>query len=123
MADETSIRTTFTEEEKMPCYTVNLVSVEFKAENKELLVKALKQMGASYSYDENFDANRISVFSAAGGWMHLFLDGRPSRIDATATKALNQLKRKYSEVVVLEAARAKRFAIRKLSENKLLAVR
>ena len=108
----------------MPCYTINLVSVEFKAENKELLMKALKQAGKTYSYDENLDANKIGVFDPkVGAWMTLFLDGRPSIIPQASMPILNQLKRKYSEVVVLEAARAKRFAIRKLSENKLLAVR
>ena len=102
----------------MPCYQVRLVSVEFKAQSKELLLKALERLGWSYvdvpSKNEIY-INRIGV--------RLMLDQGIADVPTNSQKDLNRLKQKYSAVVVEKIAKKKRWIIRNHADNKMTARR
>lgn len=79
----------------MPCYTVNLVSVEFKVSNEGLLKQAAESLKWSYTRSGNL---------AYVGNVRLYLDlgkaeGRQAEI--------NTLKRAYGQSAVKAAAKAK----------------
>jgi|WetSurMetagenome_2_1015567.scaffolds.fasta_scaffold831374_2 hypothetical protein len=106
----------------MPCYQVNLMSVEFKAENIGLLELAVKALGWTFNNDTAYNSSIVQVFDGRS-WMKLRIDGRESIVEKSKLPLVNKLKRKYSELAIMEAAKLKRWSIRKLSEHKMLAVR
>ena len=82
----------------MPCYEVNLVSVEFKAESVKLLKAAAESLGLDYA-GSGFGVTRIGQVKLQNG-------------QATATNQadINALKRQYAVESVKAAARAKGWA-------------
>ena len=83
----------------MPCYEVNLVSVEFRAENEELLKKAV--VGLGWQYEKVADA----VYVNDG---QIYIVNGQARSESQAS--INTLKRAYSQEVVKAAAKSKGWA-------------
>jgi len=97
----------------MPCYQVQLMSVEFKVKNVDYLLKALELAGyLRYQYDK--DAQIVYVNS------RMLIDLKNNHIEVPSTDQyyVNVLKRKYSEVVIADIAKKKKWVMKKLNENK-----
>ena len=81
----------------MPCYEVNLVSVEFKAENEDLLKRAATAL--NWDYFKNGLGVQVGPVVIQG-----------ERASARAQESINVLKRAYSQEVVKAAAKSKGWA-------------
>lgn len=90
----------------MPCYQVNLISVSFKVANVEYLKKALEALNYNYQFNGRSTC-RI------GDNIILDLDSETITTSSWNTDRVNELKRKYSEVVIEEAARRHHWAMSK----------
>ena len=84
----------------MPCYTVRLISVEFKAQNEAVLKKAASIL--KWSYVKNGNVAQV-------GWVKVFLDTQLA--EAESQKDINALKRAYSQAAVSQAAQAKGWTV------------
>ena len=101
----------------MPCYQVNIVSLQLKLTSKERLVQALKELG--YQVEVR---NRV-VFA---GDMTFNLDVGEVDMRGTSRNAvdrLNRVNRKYSEIALREIAKKKRWSFKMQEENKIRMVR
>lgn len=78
----------------MPCYTVELVSVKFKAKNKRFLPIVAKELGLSYSESNRY----INIGTAT-------IDLEKEKITSSSNTTNNVIKRKYSEVALKEVER------------------
>lgn len=83
----------------MPCYEVRTVSVEFKADNRQLLDAAIKAAGLQIN---NQDEHRVVL-----GWGEIILnlDEGTARVQDGYQDKLNELKRAYSKECVRAAAK------------------
>lgn len=81
----------------MPCWTINLISVELKAADKNLLERAIKAL--------NWEHNRVGDVFHIGSWMQIY--GNRIVTKASNQDRVNALKRQYSIEVVKEKARLK----------------
>jgi len=79
----------------MPCYEVNRVSVEFKAENEELLKRAANSLEMAFS--------RCGARITIGG--RVFIENGIA--SSRSQDLINQLKRAYSQEVVKAAAKSR----------------
>jgi len=95
----------------MPCYQMNLVSVEFKAANEAILIKALEALNIAYQYDKN-----LNIISIQG----IVIDLAKQNVETTRSgfETVNQIKRQYSQEVITEVAKKKRW-IMKQQANKI----
>ena len=80
----------------MPCYTVRLVSVIFKAQNEGILKQAAEALGWGYSKQGN------TAYIGA-----VTVDLNTQTAQAYDQSDINALKRAYSQAAVKQAARAK----------------
>lgn len=87
----------------MPCYQTNLMSVEFKAKNRALLIDAIKSLGWKFQGV----GNEIVVTTGSYDTLTLRLDSQQAVIEASAQSQLNKLKVAYSQQVVKKASMAK----------------
>ena len=102
----------------MPCYTVITNTIEFKAENVNFLVKAIKAMGGT----------NIQIYETGISFIHKGRESiRISFKNSTISSQLdkndlmtfsNSLKRAYSEQVIDEVARKNKWIQKKLGENR-----
>ena len=83
----------------MPCYEVRTVSVEFKADNRQLLDAAIKAAGLQIN---NQDEHRVVL---DWGEIILNLDEGTARVQDGYQDTLNELKRSYSKECVKAAAK------------------
>ncbi len=94
----------------MPCYEVNLISIEFKVASKDNLLAALKNL-ALYPRERNdviyFGNQRENINLSSG------------TIQAADTTTANQIKREYSKVTIEQIAKKKKWIFKKISESKL----
>lgn len=96
----------------MPCWQVNIITVEFKAAHRELLLKALKQL--NFGYDTL--GSKIVV-----GQIEIDLESQSVTIRGNSlVKQVNKIKRAYSEQVILEVARRKKIAVRRKAKKFVL---
>ena len=97
----------------MPCYTVQLISVEFKAANKELLLSALKKLNWKYKIDKNIiTTNGINI------------DLKAQTAVSYDSNLINKLKREYSIEAIKKATTTKQWTMRKnKQENSFQVVR
>lgn len=105
----------------MPCWEVNLMSVEFKNKNLDVLKEALKQLGFTFMVN---DLNNTVTFNDKVGNNYTIR----MNIGAIETRygkksSINQLKQEYSKVVVQKAAKKNRWALRSMVANKYKAVK
>jgi len=93
----------------MPCYEVNIMSVEFKAKYKEVLILALKKLG--YQARENNQGQVITnVFT-------FDLNRQKVEYPEGYTSAMNEIKRKYSEIVLEQVAKKRRWVLKREAES------
>ncbi len=97
----------------MPCYTVNLMTVEFNMKNINILKKALEKLGYNYRYGEKTNQLDIPSMNAS-----FDLKNQNVSIPRYYSDDLNKIKRAYSETVVEEIAKKKKWIIKKMG-NKL----
>lgn len=81
----------------MPCYQVNLMSVEIAASDRDLLKRALKKLG--FSYTETKKTIRVQA-----GYQTITIEEDRATLPASLQGELNRIKKAYSEEVVEEAA-------------------
>lgn len=95
----------------MPCYTIRLVTVEFKAKNKEVLKKVLESQGIRV-YEEN------GCFILSGG-----LKGVINFTAQIATVRedvnLNRIKQLYAKQIIKQVAEKKKWLFKQTGENKI----
>jgi hypothetical protein len=94
----------------MPCYEVRTVQVEFKAKSREILLKALVDAKVYHSVEGN------TVFGS--GW-EIDLDKQTATVGEGYESRLNKVRRLYSEAVVSEVAKRKKWLVKKLADNKM----
>ena len=95
----------------MACYTVNMVSVEFKAKYINILRDAAKLL--QWSFNERGD-NVVSV-----NGMLIDLTSEQARIADYRQDDLNKLKRTYSIAAVKELAKKKKWVAKVKGVNKI----
>ena len=84
----------------MPCYTVQLVSVVFKAKHKDVLKAAAKQL--NWSYEESERWPHVYV-----GGMKIDLERESQTVRADQVPALNKLRQTYSYCALKKLERQK----------------
>ena len=94
----------------MPCYEVRTVQVEFKAQSREILLKAIIDAKVYHSVIGN------TVFGS--GW-EIDLEKQTATVGEGYESRLNKVRRLYSEAVVNEVARKKKWLVKKAAENKI----
>jgi rRNA processing protein Krr1/Pno1 len=97
----------------MPCYTVQLTTVEFKAKHSDILEKALETLSLSYSYLNN---NQISII---GSYLTIDLANQKVRMARNETSLVNRIKQEYSKQAIQLAAAKNKWIVKKLADNKL----
>jgi len=88
------------------------MTVEFKAENIDLLLKALDEAKIIYDYDKTYNIIRTRYRGII-----INLNNQKITCRESDMVYVNQLKRKYSEVVLQEVAKKKRWLFKKQSET------
>ena len=96
----------------MPCWEVNLVTVEFKARHKQILFAALDRL--KIEYRENGD--RIFLTNVSGRYIDL-AEGKVV-VESYMMDTVNKIKQEYSKIVVEQVAKKKKWAIKRLAEDK-----
>lgn len=92
----------------MPCYTVNLVSVEFQAKHIDLLESAAKSLGWSYQVY----GNQVNIGTVQ-------IDLKRGIATSYSQSSINKLKQEYSMQAVQLAAKKQKWFIKKKTENKV----
>jgi len=97
----------------MPCYTIQLTSVVFKAKYKEILDEALKRLGWGRHWNHNM--TRVNI-----GNITIDLEKQEAMVTQGSQDVLNQIKQEYSAVVLEQVAKKKRWVLKKQSANKAI---
>jgi len=84
----------------MPCYEVRTMSVEFQAQHKGLLIKALTNLG--WGFTEH--ADRITLTRENEG-IEIDLRRQEAKLEEWQQSKLNQLKRAYSSAALDRVAK------------------
>jgi len=94
----------------MPCYEVNTISLKWTIKNKDRLLEALKQEGYHYRDQEDRILAGPFEFDLAGGGVIIKTSNKTEAFQAF--QDLNSIKRKYSEAVLKEIAKKKKWAFK-----------
>ena len=86
----------------MPCYEVNLISVEFKAANEDLLKKAAESLG--YTFEKMLRSGTIILHGYRSIEAITIANGQAI---GQSQDAINALKRAYSLETIKQAAKVK----------------
>jgi hypothetical protein len=104
----------------MPCYTVQTMSVTFKAQNAELLLEAVKSLGL------RFTAGRKINITTRSGRIIIDLDAETAELSGSSTTLvqndLNELKRAYSMEALKVIARKQHWSLKSKPSNKMAGV-
>jgi len=101
----------------MPCWTVNTVSVEFKAKYKDLLIKAVESIGIKSAYASGWYEER-GMFCIKN--LAINLETSEASIpNMAANDLLNKVRQAYTKVCIAELSKKKKFAIKLLANNKI----
>jgi len=94
----------------MPCWEVNYMSVEFKADNIDLLCAALDDLSLRYTYSPEAHVLRV----AGGLTIYLNEGGKTGRVEYPEGRidAVNRLKRAYSRQVLQQVTSKKRWFLK-----------
>jgi hypothetical protein len=92
----------------MPCYQVNLISVEFKAKHVNLLEAAARELGWAYSA-----AGRYVVCGM------IKVDLEQQTATSASVDVVNRLKVEYSRQAVLTMAKKKKWFVKQESNRKM----
>lgn len=98
----------------MSCYTVQLTTVEFKAQHAELLKKALNELGLKFSHNER--TNRISII---GSYLTIDLAAQQVRCERNETSLVNRIKQQYSLEAIKLASAKNKWVVKQMASNKL----
>ena len=99
----------------MACYEVRLITIEFKAKHKDLLIKALESLGWEYK-----EINKNKSLSILNGSFVIYLEKQTVMGRDYIAPKINELKQQYSHEVLKKAASIKKWTMRKVKENKYL---
>lgn len=88
----------------MPCYTMQLITVVFKAENRELLFKALNELKWQYTASEQ-------TVRVDGKFVIDLANKRVEVPDYLMTQ-VNELKRQYSIETIKKSAQLNKWTLR-----------
>ena len=80
----------------MPCYQMNLVTVEFKVKHLSILENAAKALGWSWSQAGN---------TVVAGTVRINMESGTARVDSYNRDSVNRLKQEYSRQAVMKAAK------------------
>lgn len=102
----------------MPCYTQNLISIELKAENIELILQTLKEMNLSPYYNKKYNTIGTSIGT-------FYLDNKKVSIDKYYMNKFNQFKVNYSKNVLKLATKKTKWTLKKdnTKKNEYLAIK
>ena len=96
----------------MPCYEVRTVQVEFKARNREALQEALESNGIDHWWNTSW----TKVY---GKEWEIDLEKQTAQVTEGKEVYLNRVRRAYSETVIAEVARKKKWIVKKLAAGKM----
>jgi hypothetical protein len=96
----------------MPCYEINTISVDFKAENMNHLETTLKNMGLKYTKRGNV----ITI----GGVITINLDSSKVECPSNYRDLVNKIKREYSKAVIEDLAKKKKWALKMTGEDSFI---
>jgi hypothetical protein len=92
----------------MPCYQINVISVEFSGKSLALLKAAAKDLGWRYSHNGNIvQIGRVKVDLGRG-------------MASGETDYINQVKRAYSRSTVKQVAKRNGWSVSVKGENKIV---
>jgi len=94
----------------MPCYQMQLMSVEFKAKYVDFLKQALDELGYRYEVIAG-----DTVIKVEHRYNAIWIDLAKSEIEFNRTSAVvvNRIRREYSRQVLQEVAKKKRWVVKK----------
>jgi len=98
----------------MPCYEVRMMTVEFKAENRELLKKALDSLG--WNITENEESIHTDRFT-------INLKTQKVTVESSNMYYVNELKKQYSLEAIKKVTSLKKWTLQTKGQNKYQAVR
>lgn len=99
----------------MPCYEINLATVEFKVKNIGLLERAI------YALKWNYAINGSRVTTSMG--ITIDLNDQTVSYPSGQQDVVNRLKQEYSHEVIKQAAKKKRWILSNKGTNKYIARR
>ncbi len=97
----------------MPCYTVQLTSVVFKAKYRRVLDEALKRLGWGRHW--NHDMSKVTI-----GDITIDLKKQEAMVPRNGQDVLNQIKQEYSMIIIEQVAKKKRWVLKKESATKAI---
>ena len=104
----------------IPCYEMTTVEVKFSLKSFPYLLKAIEEIkkeSPEFSRYSQVDGNKIYVASSYER-VELDLEKSEASFQGGNEGLLNRIKRKYSEIVIAEVAKKKRFAMT-MKNNKI----
>lgn len=100
----------------MPCYTINLVTIELKQENIDLILQTLEEMNLNPIYSKKYQDISTTIGS-------FDLKNKKVIINEKYQKTLNNFKVNYSKNALRLAAKKNRWVLRDKQNNKYVAVK
>ena len=100
----------------MPCWEVNVYTLEFKAENIDLLKEALESLGYNYEIYEL----RGETYCSIRGGIELNLTRGQATVSDYNRDRLNRVKQEYSWKAVEKVAKKKKWFLKKKAEKKAI---
>ena len=97
----------------MPCYEVNLVSVEISVANKDLLDEALKALGLTF----NRNGEVLTIHTPSGT---ITICNGKAELEERSMPWLNKIKRTYSVKTVELVAKKYKFNINVKPNNRII---
>jgi hypothetical protein len=98
----------------MPCWEVNVYTVEFKAANLELLKKALESLGYQYEILES----RGQLIASISGGIELNLTKEQATVSDYNRNRLTRIRQEYAWKAIEEKAKQKKWFLKRKSKNK-----
>ena len=102
----------------MPCYVVQLQSLEFKAKNRDMVMAMLEANGYSYQVMSN---GRVRVSQRFGQAITIDFEKQTITGAKYDTDSINKIRRQYSEHILTVAAKKKKWVLKKKASGKFVA--
>lgn len=101
----------------MPCYTVKLITVEFKVKNEEVLKKVLKK---HFNYVESSKTNPGTIFFYSyPGQTTSWIDLNAQTAQVISGININQVKKEYAKEIIKQVAEKKKWLFKQTADNKI----
>lgn len=97
----------------MPCYQVNLINVEFKIKNKQILLDVLKELNIE------FLETTIGFNIYKRGFMESEINFITQTAKTNNANSLNKIKKRYAEKIIQQVAIKKKWLFKKIGEGKI----